>query len=131
MTTAGATSPPGYCSTAFSTRTDSVSPGRKEDVSFFWAPSNLPENGPPTPRKTRSVMAKTSHLPRWPEGIRNSRLMPFRSQQERWFRLGTGSRTLGITTRKRSGEQGVELLGLGHRPLAREVLAHVGRRAPV
>ena len=40
--TAGASSPPGYFSTASSALTDSALPGRNDEVSFFCAFSNLP-----------------------------------------------------------------------------------------
>ncbi len=67
--TVGASSPPGYCSIAFSALIDSASPGRNEDDSFFCASSNLPDSagdGIETSRKT----AKTTHFARRPAGMR-------------------------------------------------------------
>ncbi len=73
--TAGASSPPGYCLTALSDLTDSVLPGRKETVSFFWASSNLPENSPPTIAVMTKNTAATTNFARFPAGKVRNRAM--------------------------------------------------------
>src|SRR3954453_12462433 len=73
--TAGASSPPGKRLIAFSALTDSALPGRNEDVSFFWACSNLPA-WLAKPAYTTSVTKKTTHLAVRPAGTVKSFITP-------------------------------------------------------
>src|SRR4051812_20576496 len=112
--TAGASSPPSYCLTASSDLTDSAFPGRNEAVSFSWASSNSPAKAAPTKPVRSRKTAKTTNFARRPAGMTRMRAI-----------CGAYGR------RRASAQQRLELVRLGHRPLAHEALADVGGGAAV
>src|SRR4051794_33678120 len=104
--TAAAVSPPGKRLTASRACTDSVSPGKNDDVSFFCAFSNLPANVPPMPPATSSAASSTKNFALRPAG--------------------------NVSIHRKLRREGrLELIGRRDRKLAGEVLADVGGGSPV